>query len=70
MASLKFDSIGPSGRSSSKKKKRSSSVSSSKKKIDVLQDNPVRKKRLINIGNIEFKGNSAMLNDSKPSLNY
>jgi hypothetical protein len=57
----------------SKRKHRSSSAQSSKKKLSILQENPLKRKKLVNIGNIELKA-SAMhpshSNEAKHSLNY
>ena len=56
--SLKFESVGPMRNSSSKmskRKHRSSSAQSSKKKLSILNENPLRRKKLVNIGNIQLK---------------
>ena len=53
--SLNIESVGPMRNSSSKmskRKHRSSSAQSSKKKLSILNENPLRRKKLVNIGNI------------------
>ena len=71
--SLKYESIGPMRNSSSKmskRKHRSSSAQSSKKKLSILNENPLKRKKLVNIGNIELKALNISTSEHRHSLNY